>query len=207
VALFARGARGVTLTPAGDRLHPAAVKALSLVLDAARELRRRKGGAIGREPVRISVTPSFAVRYAAAIDQPGLESTLWLREELVPVGAPSLLNGRGRTPAELIRLPLLHDSSEAFWRCWFAAADLPDHPEPTGAIFNDYNLAVGAAVSDLGLLLGRTGLLDQELGDGRLIEATELRAPSPRAYHLVRQAGVLKPAAAALWDWLLPQGN
>lgn len=246
VALFARGARGVTLTPAGDRLHPAAVQALSLVLDAARELRRRKGGAMGREPVRISVTPSFgarwlmprlphfqaahpdvevvvaadlrlvtlsrerfdfAVRYAAAIDQPGLESTLWLREELVPVGAPSLLNGRGRTPAELIRLPLLHDSSEAFWRYWFAAADLPDHPEPTGAIFNDYNLAVGAAVSGLGLLLGRTGLLDQELGDGRLIEATELRAPSPRAYHLVRRAGVLKPAAAALWDWLLPQGN
>lgn len=246
VALFARGARGVDLTPAGRRLHAAAAEALALVLGAARELRRR-GGAPGGGVVRVSVTPSFgarwllprlprfraahprvevapvaemrlvdlaregfdlAVRYTAGPAPAGMEIRAWLREELVPVAAPALLAGRARTPDGLRGLPFLHDTSDGFWRHWLAAAGRPELLPESGTVFNDYNLAVGAAVSGLGVLIGRTALVAEELRDGRLIEAVPLRVPSPRAYHLVRPSGGAgSPAAAALWDWLLAQGR
>jgi DNA-binding transcriptional LysR family regulator len=243
VALFARGARGVTLTPAGHRLHAAASEALSLLLGATAELRR---GGRGGGRVRISVTPSFgarwllprlprfqaahprievmpvaelrlvdlaregfdlAIRYTSGPPPAGLESRPWLREELVPVAAPALVTGRPRTAEGLAGLPFLHDTSDGFWRHWLAAAGRPDLLPPSGTVFNDYNLAVGAAVSGLGVLIGRTALIAEELRDGRLIEAVPLRVPSPRAYHLVRPTAPPRPAAAALWAWLRPQGD
>lgn len=247
VTLFARGARGVELTPAGRRLHAAAAEALDLLLGAARELRRRSGGGMaGAGVVRISVTPSFgarwllprlprfraahpqvevvpvaetrlvnlaregfdlAVRYTAGPASEDLEMRPWLREELVPVAAPALLQGRPRSPDSLTGLPLLHDTSDAFWRHWLAAAGRPDLLPASGTVFNDYNLAVGAAVSGLGVLVGRTALIEQELRDGRLTEAVPLRVPSPRAYHLVRPARAGSTAAAVLWAWLGAQGT
>lgn len=246
VALFARGARGVELTPAGRRLHAAAAEALSLVLGAARELRRRNGGASAGS-VRISVTPSFgarwllprlarfraahpsvevvpvaetrvvdlaregfdlAVRYTASGPAPpGVELRAWLREELVPVAAPALLEGRARTQEGLAGLPFLHDTSDAFWQHWLTAVGQPELLPESGTVFNDYNLAVHAAVSGLGVLIGRTALIEEEFREGRLVEAVPLRVPSPRAYHLVRPARSSSLAAAAFWTWLLPQGS
>lgn len=244
VALFARGARGVELTPAGRRLHLAAGEALALLLGATRELRR--GGGEGGV-VRVSVTPSFGarwllprlprfraahpgievvlvaetrlvdlaregfdlcVRYTAGPHPPGVEALPWLREELVPVAAPGLLAGRPGGCEGLAGLPFLHDTSDAFWRHWLAAAGRPELLPQQGTVFNDYNLAVGAAVSGLGVLLGRTALIAEELADGRLVEAVAMRVPSPRAYHLLRAAGVApRPAAVRLWEWLRGAGG
>ncbi len=247
VALFALGARGVALTPAGRRLHAAAAEALALVLGATRELRRRDGGIAGAGVVRVSVTPSFgarwllprlprfqaahpriavvpvaetrlvdlaregfdvAVRYTAGPAPAGVEMRPWLREELVPVAAPALLEGRPRTVEGLAALPFLHDTSDAFWRHWLSAAGRPELLPASGTVFNDFNLAVGAAVSGLGLLLGRSALIAEELRDGRLVEAVPLRVPSPRAYHLARPSGAHPaPAAGAFWAWLAGQGQ
>lgn len=242
VALFTREARGVSLTPAGRRLHVAAVEALSLMLAAMRDLRQR--GHDGSGVVRVSVTPSFgarwllprlprfqaahpgievvpvaetrlvdvtregfdmAVRYGApgspALGQ--VQVVPWLAEELVPVAAPGLLKSRSRTLGNLVNLPFLHDTSEAFWRHWLAAAGQPDLLPSQGTVFNDYNLAVGAAVSGLGVLVGRTALIADELSDGRLVEAVPFRVPSPRSYHLLRPNAPPTAAAGALWQWLL----
>lgn len=238
VALFARKARGVELTPAGQQLHAAAGEALSLVFAASRNLRRRDAGGV----VRISVTPSFgarwllprlgrfraahpqievvpvaenrtvdlrregfdmAVRYTANPMPEGLEVTRWLREELVPVASPGLLEGRSRTLDGLAGLPFLHDTSNAFWRTWLAVAGRPELLPVQGTVFNDYNLAVGAAVSGLGVLVGRTALIEDELREGRLVEAVPLRAPSPRAYHLLRPDVRPTASAATLWSWFL----
>ena len=243
VALFARGARGVELTPAGRRRRAAAAEVLSLVLGAARELRRRDRLAAGGGAVRVSVTPSFgarwllprlsrfraahprvevvpvaenrvvdlaregfdlAVRYTAGSAPEGVEMRPWLREELVPVAAPALLEGRERTLDGLAGLAFLHDTADAFWRHWLSAAGRPELLPDSGTAFNDYNLAVSAAVSGLGVLVGRTALVAEELRNGRLLEAVPLRVPSPRAYHLARSAtGRPTPAAAALWRWLM----
>lgn len=149
----------------------------------------------------------LAVRYTSAPASEGLEMRPWLREELVPVAAPALLEDRPRTLDGLAGLPFLHDTSEAFWRHWLSAAGRPDLLPASGTVFNDYNLAVGAAVSGLGVLIGRTALIEEELRDGRLTEVVTLRVPSPRAYHLVRSARAGSSAAAALWAWLGAQEN
>lgn len=149
----------------------------------------------------------LAVRYTAGQGPSGLEARTWLRENLVPVAAPVLMKGRRRTPQGLAGLPVLHDTSDAFWRHWLAAVGRPDMLPQSGTVFNDYNLAVGAAVSGLGVLIGRTALIEAELRDGCLAEAVPMRVPSPRAYHLVRPVGSMSGAAEALWAWLLAQGN
>ncbi len=149
----------------------------------------------------------LAVRYTSRPAPEGVEARPWLREELVPVAAPALLDGRPRTPDGLMGLPFLHDTSDTFWRHRLTAAGRPELLPDSGTVFNDYSLAVGAAVSGLGLLVGRTALIEEDLREGRLVVAAPLRVPSPRAYHLVRPAGAGGLAAAALWAWLLPQGN
>lgn len=149
----------------------------------------------------------LAVRYTSGPAPEGVEAHPWLSEKLVPVAAPTLLDRRPRMPTDFAALPFLHDTSDAFWRYWLSAAGRPELLRDSGTVFNDYNLAVGAAVSGLGVLIGRTALIDEELREGRLVEAAPLRVPSPRAYHLARPTGTVDLAAAALWGWLLPQGN
>lgn len=148
----------------------------------------------------------LAVRYTVEPMAPGVERVLLMREELVPVAAPALLTGRPRTPDGLIGLPFLHDTSDAFWRAWLAAAGRPDLLPVQGTVFNDYNLAVGAAVSGLGVLVGRTALIQDELRDGRLVEAVPLRVASPRGYWLIRPGAQPLAAAKALWAWLIAVG-
>lgn len=149
----------------------------------------------------------LAIRHTAGLVAEGLEMRPWLREEIVPVAAPALLAGRPRTPEGLAGLPFLHDTSDAFWRHWLSAVGRPDLLPTSGTVFNDYNVAVGAAVSGLGVLVGRTALIADELRDGRLEEAVPLRMPSPRVYHLVRPSGTVTAAAASLWAWLAAQGT
>jgi DNA-binding transcriptional LysR family regulator len=74
-------------------------------------------------------------------------------------------------------------------------------------VFNDYNLAGGAAVSGLGVLIGRTALVETELQEGRLVERMAFRIPSPRVYCLVRPTGQERPASTVLWNWLLGQAR
>jgi LysR family glycine cleavage system transcriptional activator len=239
-ALFRREARGVELTPAGLRLHAAAQEALALVLQATHGLPGRGSGGA----VRLSVTPSFgvrwllpclsrfsaihprisvtpvaenrvvdirregfdlAVRYTSGTAPDGLEQRPWLSEELVPVAAPVLMRNRPKTPDALVGLPFLHDRSDMFWREWLSAAGCPDLLPSQGTVFNDYNLAVGAAISGLGVLIGRTALISRELRDGTLEEAVPFRVPSPRRYFLVRIKGAQSRPAAIFWDWLLSQ--
>jgi len=150
----------------------------------------------------------IAVRYAGIGNAPeGVDTMLWLREELVPVAAPGLLEDIPRTPDGLAGLPFLHDTSDAFWRHWLAAVGRPGLLPSQGLVFNDYNLAVGAAVSGMGVLIGRSALVAGELREGRLVEAVPRRVSSPRAYYLLRPARRPTAAADAVWSWLLRFGG
>jgi LysR family glycine cleavage system transcriptional activator len=147
----------------------------------------------------------MAIRYTGGPAPSGLEQVSWLREDLVPVAAPALLQSRPRTPDGLAGLAFLHDTADTFWRIWLAAIGRPELLPPQGTVFNDYNLAVGAAVLGLGVLIGRTALITEELREGRLVEAVPFRIPSPRLYHLVRPEGPPGRAVAILWEWLICQ--
>jgi LysR family transcriptional regulator, glycine cleavage system transcriptional activator len=145
----------------------------------------------------------ISVRYSADPRLPTVERVLLIGEELVPVAAPALLGNRPRTQDGLVGLPFLHDTSDAFWRLWLAAAGRPELLPAQGTVFNDYNLAIGAAVSGLGVLIGRTALIQNELRSGALVEAVPFRVPSERRYWLLRPSTRPTHAAAAFWTWLI----
>ncbi len=93
-------------------------------------------------------------------------------EALIPVCSPALLQARGRpaTPAALLDWPLLsHLGWEADWPYWFACQGVaaPDLSQATG--FRTYGMLVQAAAQGLGVGVGTTGVLAEDLARGRLV--------------------------------------
>lgn len=148
----------------------------------------------------------LAVRYTTRPDA-ALDAAVMMNEDLCAVAAPKLLANVPTCPDALAGLPFLHDGSEEGWRVWLGALGRLDLLPPQGVVFNDYNLSVEAAVAGLGVVIGRTALIEEELGSGRLIEAAPFRVPSPRSYYLIRPRRPAFPAAQTVWDWLLHAGR
>jgi LysR family glycine cleavage system transcriptional activator len=147
----------------------------------------------------------LAVRYTERPDA-ALEAMLMMEEDLCAVAAPGLLSELPPAPEALASMPFLHDTSEAGWRIWLTAYGRIDLLSSRGVVFNDYNLTIEAAVAGLGVAIGRTALIGEELRSGRLSAVSPFRVRSPRAYYLVRPRRPAVPAAQILWDWLLQEG-
>jgi LysR family transcriptional regulator, glycine cleavage system transcriptional activator len=148
----------------------------------------------------------LAIRYTSHPDA-GLESKLIMSEELCAVAAPRLLGTSPRGIEALDGLPFLHDQSEHGWRAWLDALGKLELLPAQGIVFNDYNLAVEAAVAGLGVIVGRSALIAEELRSGKLIAADPFRIVSPRAYYVVRPRRPPLPAAQMVWDWLAQEGQ
>ena len=148
----------------------------------------------------------LAIRYTSRPDT-GLESKFIMSEELCVVAAPRLLGNSPRGIEVLDGLSFLHDQNEDGWRTWLDAQGKLDLLPPQGIVFNDYNLAVEAAVAGLGVIVGRSALITEELRSGKLTAVDPLRIPSPRAYYLVRPRRPPLPAAQMVWDWLAQEGS
>ena len=229
LALFDRLPRGVRATEAGLKLHRlvadtlerlrqglAEIKAgarpvrLSVLPSfASRWLLPRLGQLRAAEPgVELQVTADYgfaevgrgqidlAIRYGAGPWR-GVWSELLFEERLFPIGPPrsTLANAM-----DLADATLLHDSDRADWVAWLTAAGWP--VPARHEVFNDYNLVLEAAVSGLGLALGRSRLVEQELAAGRLVRLHPLSVPNPRAYHLILPEPPLGDAAERVVAWL-----
>ena len=229
VTLFDRLPRGVRATEAGLKLHALVTDALDrlrhglaaltvgarpvrlsvLPSFASRWLLPRLGLFRAAEPgVELQMTAEYglaevgrgqidlAIRYGVGPWR-GIRSELLFEESLFPVGAPGqMLTGA----ADLARATLLHDSDHADWSAWLAAAGWP--VPARHEVFNDYNLVLEAAASGLGLALGRSRLVEQELATGRLVRLHPLSVPNPRAYHLIMPELPLGDATERLVAWL-----
>src|SRR5215208_1468296 len=65
---------------------------------------------------------------------------------------------RLRTPADLLRLPLLHLDDWGHWRRWLEAAGVPDAEVLHGPVLNRASMVIDAAVAGQGVALARTTL-------------------------------------------------
>jgi LysR family glycine cleavage system transcriptional activator len=98
------------------------------------------------------------------------------RERVFPVCAPSILpQGRPLSdPAALLDLPLIQKghtpSGEWSWAHWFRKLGLK-RAEPRDLVLRDMGLCLTAAVEGAGVAIGRSLLVADAIGDGRLVPA------------------------------------
>src|SRR3546814_9168848 len=74
---------------------------------------------------------------------------------------------------------------------------------PVTTLFRSYSMAVTAAVSGHGLLLGYSGYVDAEVAAGALVYPFDLRVPTGKGYHLVyRKERLVDPRVRAFREWV-----
>ncbi len=149
-----------------------------------------------------------AIHYGSP-DWPATESTFLLKEEAIPVAAPSLLSVS--TPAEakdLAFLPLLHlETRPHAWDNWFAQNG---HAAPVskGMVFEQFALVTQAAVAGLGAALLPRILIQTELDRGELLVLMDIPLKSSGGYYLVTPTDRSTYAPTiALQKWLLEQSK
>ncbi len=156
-----------------------------------------------------------AIRYGNG-GYPGLHSELLLTETIFPVCSPKLLDGPHplKTPADLRHQTLLHDtmvtSQERWytWPSWITWLGLDEVDLNRGSRFSDSNMLLQAAIDGQGVALGRSGIVADELADGRLIRPFEIERPADYAYHFVCALDAVDtPRIRALHEWLFSQAK
>ncbi len=150
-----------------------------------------------------------AIRYLS-IKKPAMNWTLLVPEMLVPVCCPSMKERfADSTIAELLsRNTLIHVTSvSADWKHWFRANELePPSSIDDGIHIDTMQIAFDAAIRGLGVVLGRTPLVDEDIESGRLVPLASQAIPSGSAYWLVTsQTEFQKPEVKRFRQWLLAE--
>ena len=135
---------------------------------------------------------SIAIRYGPA-PSPGLRVEPLLTDDMFPVCSASLLAGSKplARPEDLAHHILLHDDIPAVggvqpgWRLWFARAGLSPVAPAGERRFGQSNMVLQAAIEGLGVALGRSALVADDLAAGRLVRPFGPAVPSGFAYRLV----------------------
>jgi LysR family glycine cleavage system transcriptional activator len=112
-----------------------------------------------------------AAVYLGNTDLPGMVCRRLLPSRLVPICSPALLRGKPlRNLDELGQHTLLHSSVfPNNWANWLAMACRPDIRGQHSVSFGSTSLAYQAAVEGLGVAIGQTALIREDLAAGRLV--------------------------------------
>lgn len=155
----------------------------------------------------------IAIRYGPG-GYSGLHVERLLSERLFPVCAPSLLASGPvlRQPTDLARHTLLVDDvadvggSPPTWDYWARETGVTLPKSVRQRRFGQSNMVVQAAISGLGVALGREPLVIDALADGRLVRPFSGMVGSQFSYWLVCPASALQsPRVRALRDWLVEE--
>ncbi|MCP3138597.1 transcriptional regulator GcvA [Pyxidicoccus xibeiensis] len=132
----------------------------------------------------------------------GLKAEQLAPEALSPVCSPALAK-RLRSPPDLRKVRLLHDTPKDAWRRWLEAAGVEGVDADAGPSFNDAGLVLQAAVQGQGVALGRLLLASDDLKAGRLIQPFEKVLPNDFGYWLVHPRPLTgRRDVAAFKAWL-----
>ncbi len=95
----------------------------------------------------------------------------FLSEERIPVCSPALLKrARLKTPDDLANHAVLHSTSlPRVWSDWLAKANATDVVPASSITFDHFYLTLQAAVEGLGIAMGPTALIADDLQAGRLV--------------------------------------
>jgi LysR family transcriptional regulator, regulator of gene expression of beta-lactamase len=165
------------------------------------EVRIATGGA--QNPIRDDWTCGIVLGDG---NWPGFECHALFSADLFPVCAPVIAK-RLTVPADLRNETLLQVAYQVDdWPSWLRAAGLKLRPEKRGPRFDNYALALQAAVDGLGVAIGLRPYVEDDLTAGRLVAPFTIAVPKDRAWYLIASpARRDDPSFAAFRDWLLDQ--
>ncbi|WP_027582135.1 transcriptional regulator GcvA [Bradyrhizobium sp. Ai1a-2] len=149
-----------------------------------------------------------AIRYGRGQWQ-GLRADWLMADELFPVCSPSLLNGGKplKCPEDLRDHVLLHTSNTNSddWRLWLTAAGLPaDLAKQPGITFDLIFMTIQAAIDGIGVAMGRTSYVKDDIAKGRLLVPFKIALPADAGFYLVSpQARADSPKLAAFRQWMV----
>ncbi|MDI4235319.1 transcriptional regulator GcvA [Bradyrhizobium sp. Arg237L] len=149
-----------------------------------------------------------AIRYGRGQWQ-GLRADWLMADELFPVCSPSLLNGEKplKCPEDLRGHVLLHTSNANSddWRLWLTAAGLPaDLSKQPGITFDLIFMTIQAAIDGIGVAMGRTSYVQDDIAKGRLVVPFKITLPADAGFYLVSpQARADSPKLAAFRQWMV----
>lgn len=132
----------------------------------------------------------------------GLTAEPLFNAQLTPVAAPAIA-ARLKSPADLKAAELIQVAhAPDDWRRWFGAADL-DGPVPAGPTLEFYGQALQAAVDGLGVAMGLSPYIDDDVAAGRLVRPFPQTVPHQRGWRLVYDPRRLQePDFLAFRAWL-----
>jgi len=149
-----------------------------------------------------------AIRYGRG-QWPGLRADWLMADELFPVCSPSLLRGDQplRRPEDLRNHPLLHTSNANSddWRLWLTAAGLPaDIARQPGITFDMIFMTIQAAIDGIGVAMGRTSYVQDDIAKGRLVVPFKIALPADAGFYLVSPEGRREaPKLTAFRNWMI----
>lgn len=151
--------------------------------------------------------PDLAIRMAAEPRGRGTWVHL-MRQTAVPVCSPLLLSSLPEgLQAQLEAAPLLHVTAVSEdWKEWFAARGLRAPSRSPQLQFDTIHLALEAAGEGLGIALGKSPLVDDDLRSGRLRALDDTRVTGQTSYWLVGAENALeRPEALYFRKWIVAE--
>ncbi len=144
-------------------------------------------------------------------ERPGLRQDLILYEWMMPVCAPSLLEGEVplEAPADLRYHTLLHPSpTHRDWRAWLDMAGVADIDPDQGMDFDLDEMALQAAVGGHGVTLANPLFVADDIKAGRLVGPFSAPPMKTGAYYLVcPETWAERPSLVAFRQWLLDEAS
>src|SRR5262249_23091501 len=136
-------------------------------------------------------------------DWPGCEAEPLFSADLFPV-CTGTIAARLARPSDLTNETLLqvaHSPDE--WPLWLAAAGVKLRASTLGPRFDNYAMALQAAVDGMGVAIGLRPYVEDDIAAGRLVAPFSLAVPKGRAWYLVyRPFRRDDPGLVAFRGWL-----
>lgn len=142
-------------------------------------------------------------------------SRLLIRESVVPVCSPALLERHGPVDSveDLNKLPLLQLEADydARWFNWsrlFTLLGVNARPREADLVFNNYTLLLQAAIAGQGAAIGWSPMVDPMLESGLLVPVIPRHTRSDCGYYLVLPATkVITPITQQFNSWLIRESQ
>jgi LysR family transcriptional regulator, glycine cleavage system transcriptional activator len=150
----------------------------------------------------------LALRHGAG-DWPDVKSEPVLRFHVSPLCTPTLKKGMaGLAPAEALAQNIVIRADYDDWEPWLEAAGIDELKPARQLWFGNYSMAIKAAVSGQGIILGYSSYTDAEIAEGKLAKPFDLTVPIVSGYHLVYlEERLADPRVGAFRDWVIAESG